>query len=91
VERPVSVGILREALQSGVIPGDTATPSVSSAAMKSCANGCILLEFDRSLAADVLELAFQLASSGDYLAASEQKAQWSKTPHYFIARTCDAV
>jgi serine/threonine protein kinase len=82
-ERPVSVSVLREALQSGVIPGDTAPPSVSSVTMKLGVNGSTLLEFDRPIAADVLELAFQLASSGDYLAPSENKAQWSKTPHYF--------
>lgn len=84
VERPVSVAALREALQSGGIPGRAPQSSISSVTMKPGAGGTTLLEFDRPIAADVLELAFHLTSSGDYLAPSGQVPQWSKAAHYFV-------
>lgn len=90
--RPESVEVLRQAIESGLLPEEAedaakvVPPPPSSHTVVHVSKGqagTAVLQFEKALKADILDLAFRVTPPGQYLSrTSTGKAGWSDQPQY---------
>jgi serine/threonine protein kinase len=82
-ERPASVDEVRRML-SGEVPRARPPDAPRLVDLTPAAGGLMLLQFDRPIESEQLELSLFAAPPGDYLSPSvNQTTSWLKAPHYF--------